>query len=178
MDGSQNYAEYTVEHKAEGKLKQKRILLISLYVLFLVGGMILFVGVLKIWPIGAIMPFLTWIIWGLTWRTVQLEHKYEVASAKLSIYEIYGRKKQIPVFEHLISDFKIVAPMNDQYKDEYTKADVIIDQRGSIASTDSYFAAFEKDGQRTVVMFEATNKMLKVMKFYNSKNTVVTEVRY
>ncbi len=178
MDGSVNYAEYTVEHKSEGKHRVKRLSLISLYVLFLLGGMILFVGILKLWPVGAIMPFLTWIIWGLTWRYAQLEHKCEVGSAKLTISEIYGRKKQVTVFEHLISDFKIIAPMNDEHKAEYENADEFIDQRGSVSSTDAYFAAFEENGKRIVVMFEATNKMVKVLKFYNSKNTVVSELRY
>ena len=93
MEDSVNYAEYTVEQKSEGAHKKKRILLISLYVLFCLGGMILFVGVLKLWPVGAILPFFTFILYGLTWRYAELEHKYEVANAKFRVSEIYGRKK-------------------------------------------------------------------------------------
>lgn len=178
MDDSVNYAEYTVEQKPEGALKKKRILLIALYTVFLLGGMILFVGVLQLWPVGAIIPFLTWIIWGFTWKYVQLEHKYEVANAKFRVSEIYGRKKQETVFENFVSGFSLIAPMNDEYKAQYEGVDTLLDYRGSKTSTDSYFAILEKDGKKTAICFEATNKMLKVMKFYNSKATVVTEMRY
>lgn len=179
MEDSVNYAEYTVEQKAEGKNLWKRIGFIALYLFFGLGvsGFFLF-GPIKIWPIGSIMPILTFILVGLTWRYAALEHKYEIINAKLRISDIYGRKKQVTVFENLVSEFSIIAPMTDEYKDQYEKADEILDFRGSRTSVDSYFAKLEKDGKTTVVYFEAVNKMLKVMKFYNSKATVVTEMRY
>ena len=66
--------------------------------------------------------------------------------------------------------------MNDDYKNIWSAADATEDYRGDTKSPDSYFALSEKDGKNTVVFFEVTNKMLKVMKFYN-KATVITEVR-
>ena len=51
------------------------------------------------------------------------------------------------------------------------------DFRGDMKSPDSYFAVSEKDGKKTVIFFEVTNKMLKSMKFYN-RNTVVTTVSH
>jgi hypothetical protein len=68
--------------------------------------------------------------------------------------------------------------MTDEYKDQWEKADVILEERGNTKSSDSYFARLEKDGKSTVIYFEAINKMLKVMKFYNSKGTVITTMRY
>lgn len=179
MDDSVNYAEYTVEQKPEGKNLRKRILLIAVYLVFGIGvsGFFLF-GPVKIWPIGAVMPILTFILVGLTWKFAQLEHKYEVANAKLRISEIYGRKRQETVFENLVSEFSLIAPVTDEYKDTIKNADKILDYRGSKSSPDSYFALLEKDGKKTVVYFEAIKKMLKTMQFYNSKNTVVTTVRY
>lgn len=178
MEDSVNYAEYTVEQKSEGQHKKKRLLLITLYVIFCLGGMVLCVGVLKLWPVGAIIPLLTFILYGLTWRYAQLEHKYEVANAKFRVSEIYGHKKQVTVFETLVSEFSLIAPMTDEYKDQWEKADKILDYRGSKKTTDGYFARLEKDGASTVIYFEAINKMLKVMKFYNAKATVVTTMRY
>ncbi len=178
MEDSVNYAEYTVEQKSEGPHRRKRILLITLYVVFCVGGIAFFVGALKLWPVGAIIPFLTFILYGLTWRYAELEHKYEVANAKFRVSEIYGRKRQETVFENLVSEFSIIAPMNDEYREQWEKADRILDCRGSKKTTDGYFARLEKDGTSTVVYFEAINKMLKVMKFYNAKATVVTTMRY
>ncbi len=178
MEDSVNYAEYTVEQKSEGKHGKKRKLLILLYVAFCLGGLVLFVGVLKLWPVGAIIPLLTYILWGFTWRYAQLEHKYEVANAKFRVSEIYGRKKQVTVFETFVSEFSLIAPMTDEYKGQYEQADEILDYRGSKNTTDGYFARLEKDGKTTVIYFEAINKMLKVMKFYNAKATVVTTMRY
>ena len=109
MEDSVNYAEYTVEQKSEGAHKRKRTLLILLYIIFCGGGMALFVGVLKLWPVGAIIPLLTYILHGFTWRYAQLEHKYEVANAKFRVSEIYGRKKQVTVFECFVSEFSVIA---------------------------------------------------------------------
>lgn len=178
MEDSVNYAEYTVEQKSEGKHKKKRILLITLYVLFCLGGFVIGIGVLKFYPIGAIIPLLTAMLWWFTWPYAQLEHQYEVANAKFRVSEIHGRKKPTVVFENLVSEFTLIAPMTDEYKDQYEKADEILDYRGSKTTTDGYFARLEKDGKSTVIYFEAINKMLKVMKFYNAKATVVTTMRY
>ena len=178
MEDSVNYAEYTVEQKSEGAHKRKRTLLILLYIIFCGGGMALFVGVLKLWPVGAIIPLLTYILHGFTWRYAQLEHKYEVANAKFRISEIYGRKKQVTVFECFVSEFSVIAPLTDEYREQWEKADKILDYRSSKKTEDGYFARLEKDGVSTVVYFEAINKMLKVMKFYNAKATVVTTMRY
>ena len=179
MEDSVNYAEYTVEQKAEGKNLRKRILLVCLYLFFGLGvsGFFLF-GPIKIWPIGSIMPVLTFILVGLTWRYAALEHKYEVANAKFRVSEIYGRKKQETVFENLVSELSIIAPMTDEYREQWEKADRILDYRGSKNTPDAYFVRLDKDGTSTVVYFEAINKMLKVMKFYNAKGTVVTTMRY
>ncbi|MBE6626883.1 MAG: hypothetical protein E7628_06870 [Ruminococcaceae bacterium] len=176
MEESVNYAEYTVDKKPEGKLKWIRIGLISLY-LFVGVGLFAFFLAIKFWPAGTVMPFLTWILYGLTWKFAQLEHKYEVKSAKLVISNIYGRKKQVVQFENLASELKVIAPMNEGNRKQFEKADKIMDFRGNTASPDAYYAILEKDGKSTAVYFEATNKMLKVLKFYN-RNTEVTPVRY
>ena len=176
MDESVNYAEYTVEKKPEGKLKMIRIGLIALY-LFVGVGLFAFFLAIKFWPAGTIMPFLTWILYGLTWKFAQLEHKYEVKNAKLVISNIYGRKKQVVQFENLASELKVIAPMTEGNKKQYEKADKIMDFRGNSESPDAYYAILDKDGSTTAVYFEATNKMLKVLKFYN-RNTEVTPVRY
>ena len=176
MDDSVNYAEYTVEKKAVGKHKTKKILFILMYVAFLallIGLAVAF----SFWPIGAIAPLLLYIFWGLTWKYTQLEHKYEVRNAKFIVSNIYGRKRQVTQFEALISELSLIAPMTDEYAEEYKKGDKILEFRGDESSPDSYFAVQEKDGTRTVVYFESTNKMIKTLKFYNKK-TVVTELRY
>lgn len=179
MDDSINYAEYTVEKKPEGKNLKKRIMMIALYLLALVVIVVLITltqGAAAVWG-GILFVLLVALVW-FTWRLVKEERKYEVVNAKFKIQELNGSGKGTVVFENLVSEFSIIAPMTDEYKDQWANADEILDERGNSKSADSYFARLEKDGKTTVVYFEAINKMLKVMKFYNSKGTVVTTMRY
>lgn len=177
MEDSVNYAEYTVEKKAEGALRWKKWGFIALYLAFGLGLSCYFLFVLKFWPAGTVMPFLTVLLIRLTWRFVQLEHRYEIKNAKLVISNIYGRKKQDVQFENLASEFKVFAPMTEANRKQYENADKILDFRGNTASPDAYYGILEKDGKTTAVYFEATNKILKTLKFYN-RNTEVITVRY
>ena len=179
MDDSINYAEYTVEKKPEGKNLKKRMMLIGLYLLALVVIAIvvsLTQGGAAVW-IGVLFVLFVALVW-FTWRLVKEERKYEVVNAKFKVQELNGSGKGTVVFENLVSEFTLIAPMTDEYKDQWEKADVILEERGNTKSSDSYFARLEKDGKSTVIYFEAINKMLKVMKFYNSKGTVITTMRY
>ena len=101
--------------------------------------------------------------------------KIEQAEGKIILEYLFAVGKIVS--EDLISAYSVIAPANEAYREQWTNADEIKDFRGDSKSPDSYFARLEKDGKSTVILFEATNKMLKVMKFYNSKGTVVTEVR-
>ena len=183
MEESVNYAEYTVEQKAEGKFLKRKILWLTVYALII----FVYVGIMvKLSNYGVLVAILTvpfipltiMVLRHFTWnRYVKIEHRYEVVNAKLRITELYGKKDEV-AFENLISEFSIIAPMDEEYREKWEKADKILDLRGSYKSPDSYFARLERDGKSLVVRFEAINKMIKVMKFYNSSSTVVKELRF
>ncbi len=177
MDESINYAEYTVTKKPEGTNLRNRILLIALYALVFIGICVL-IGFIKgaaVWG-GVIFVLLVALVF-FTWRLVREERQAEVSNARLKLAHLNGSGKKKIVYDELVSAFTTIAPMTDEHRDAFTNADEIIDCRGNSKSPDSYFARLERDGKSTVVCFEATNKMLKVMKFYN-RNTVVAEMRY
>ena len=78
-------------------------------------------------------------------------------------------------------DVRVVMPLYSSVSDAWRrqmKQEYVTTVR--LSWREQYCAVFslEKDGVSTVVYFEAINKMLKVMKFYNSKATVVTTMRY
>ena len=179
-EDSVNYAEYTVTKKAEGTNLRKRIILIAVYLIYIAAVVIITVATKGGGAMWGFLFFLLFVILVFfSWKLVKEDRKYECLNAKLVISELnegIGSKPKI-VSEDLISSYSLIAPANEEYKEQWTKADEIKDCRGSTKSPDSYFARLERDGKTTVVLFEATNKMLKVMKFYNSKGTVVTEVR-
>ena len=180
MEDSVNYAEYTVTKKAEGTNLRKRILLIAAYLLY-IAVVVVIVKVTQ--GGGAMLGFLFFLLFVIlvffTWKLAKEDRKYECLNAKLVISELnegIGAKPKV-VSEELISAYSIIARVTDEYRDKWSAADEVKDFRGDTKSPDSYFARLEKDGKSTVVFFEVTNKMLKVMKFYNSKGTVVTTVR-
>ena len=179
MEENHNYAERTVTKKAEGSNLKKRILLWVLYIVVFAAIVVAIAvtnGGLALWGFLFFLGLIALIFF--TQRLVKEERKYTIENAKLHIFNVNAGGKEKLVFEELVSAFSIIAPVTDEYKDQYTAVDETLDARGDAKSPDSYFGILEKDGKKTAVMFEVTNQMLKVMKFYNSKGTVVTTVRY
>ena len=184
MNESGNYAEYTVSRKAEGKYLKTKMFWMAIYAVILFAYLSLLValsnyGVLVVIVTLPFAPLITMILRYFTWkRYVAVEHKYEVSNAKIKLYEVRG-KKETPVFSELVSAFTIIAPVCDTYKADYEGADTVIEFRGSFKSPDSYFLRLDDNGKKTVIFIEATNKAVKVMKFYNSKGLVMSDtLRY
>lgn len=183
MEESINYAEYTVEQKAEGKFLKRKILWLAIYALIIfayIGIMVVLsnYGVLVAILTVPFIPLTIMVLRHFTWnRYVKIEHKVEVVNAKLRITEIYGKKDEV-AFENLLSEFSAIAPMDEEHREKWEKADKILDFRGSYKSPDSYFARLERNGKSLVVRFEAINKMVKAMKFYNSSATTVKQLRF
>ena len=182
-ESNKNYVEYTVSRKAEGKYLKAKILWISIYALLVIA----YVGVLALLSNYAVLlaictlpfiPVIVIVLRGSTWyRFVKCDYKYEIANAKITFTEIHGRFKK----EHLsefVSAFSKIAPATEEYLSETEGADTVIDFRSSAKAEDVYFMVLNKDGKKTVIYFEAVKKALDVMKYYNSKNIVMSEVRY
>lgn len=177
-----NMAEYTVERKPTGKYLKYKIACIALYILIVVGYLSLAValGTYSVWIAVVTIPFVPLFILMLrhyVWnRYVNVEYKYEILSAKILFYEVYGKAREKKIYERLISEYTLIAPVEEKYREQYEKADVVRDFRGSQKSPDSYFMlATEPDGRTSVVFFEAAEKTLKAIKYYNSQNLVATK---
>ncbi len=184
MEESINYVEYTVTQKAEGKFLKNKIIVLAVYALVILAYLGIMTvlknfGVLVAIITVPFIPLTIMLLRVLVWnRFVAIERKYEIVSAKLRISTIYGRKKEEVVFENLISEFSVIAPMDEAHKEQWKNGDTIIDYRGSIKTPDGYFARLEKDGKVTVIYFEVIEKMIKRLRFYNSSATVESKVRY
>ncbi len=180
MNDSPNYTEYAVAQKAEGKYLIGRILLIILYVVFAIGWIAVLVGILHLWPLGAIMPIFLWMLVHFTWRYVAVEHEYVISSGTMTFSDIYNRRARKTLFEVKIRDMTKIAPMTEEYAAQYADAAETADYRGSVGSPDSYFFTYsDESGKKRAVFFEATNKAIKIMRFYNASATVMsTTLRY
>lgn len=177
-----NYAEFAVSQKAEGKYLRNKLLIIGLYVVLAAGLLLLSTllgsgSAFLIMGIICFIPVIVIVLNGLLWtRFVKFDHKYVVESAKIKFSNLYqGGKKEKVRYEKLVSSFSLIAPVTEEYKDKYENADVTMDFRGSVKSPNSYFLLDEEGGKKTVIFFEATQQAIKVMSFYNSKNTVKSD---
>ena len=77
-----------------------------------------------------------------------------------------------------ISEAELIAPLNEEYTPHaHAHADANrYEAISSFNASDIYFMTFtDKDGKPAVVFFEATEQMLKAMKYYNSKALVMTK---
>ncbi len=170
-----NTFEFVVEERAEGRRKLTKILGRSALLAF-IGAFVAFTFIIKL-PMLAILPLLLLGLVLYFWKIFNCELEYSMVSGVMTFSRIYGGMKRKKVLEVTIKDFREVAPRT-------VDADSSLAARGvtrvySFAShstaDDQYYALFEQDGQLCVVYFEATEKALKLLRYYNPI-TVVTKV--
>ncbi len=177
-NAASTFVNYGVEKKKEGKYKFFRILMLCGYVLFVAGFAGFFIS-MNILPIIAIVPVLTYILVLATWRFVSIEYEYCILDGEFRMLKLYGAKSQRELCRVRVSAMKAVAPYTDGYK---AAADVVsaenrIEAVSSMSSPDVYYAIFDDDGEECAVFFEATEKTLKALKYYNS-NVVVSNTTH
>ena len=111
-----NMAEYTVERKATGKYLKYKIGCLALYAAIVLGYLCTTVALSTygVWVAVVIIPFVPLFIMLLrhyVWnRYVNVEYKYEIVSANIIFYEVYGKQRQNKIYERLISEFDLIAP--------------------------------------------------------------------
>jgi Invasion protein B, involved in pathogenesis len=181
MNENSNFAEYTVSQKAEGKYLRMRILLLSGYIAFAAVYFWFFVlGPIKIPMLVALLPLFIWIIHFFTWRYADVEHEYTIASGTMTLSNVYGNRSRRTLFETKVKDMSVIAPWNEEAKAKLPNGITkTIDMLSSQKSPDAYYAICNAEGgQKVLILFDAIEKSLKVMKFYNATATTVTKTRY
>ncbi len=173
--------EYTVEQKAEGKFKLMKIGFIALYILYPVIFMaILFI--IQLFQLFALVAVTEWMLVYFTWKYVKPEYEYSVTSGRVTFSVIRGKRSRREMVNFAIKDCLQIAPATEREwveRLELYDPEVVYSAISSASSPDRYYAAFEtEDGKRCVFHFEATEKMLKLCRNYNSAHTVITKVRY
>ena len=172
-----NFFEHTVEEHAEGKRKTS-ILLGRLAALAVYGGVI--GALLAIFAPLAIIPVVLLPIFLTVWKWFKCDLKYVIEGASISFYRLHhGSKKAQPPkdLEVMIKDCREIAPRTAESDakikaDGYTK---VYMYAPATKSDDQYYATFEQNGEKCVVYFQAVEKSLKLLRYYNA-NTIVTVV--
>lgn len=179
-NASSNFVNYGVKKKTDGPLIVKKLLLIIGYTLFVAVFAAFCFGLIlpvKIPPLFAFVILFTCVLVFFTWRYVQVEYEYIILDGEFKMLEIFGAKQMRELCRVRVSAMNIIAPYSGEHK---TAADAIpVENRimsiSSPSASDIYYAVYKNsEGTDCAVFFEATEKTLKVLRYYNS-DTVVTK---
>ncbi len=171
-DYANHYTEYAVAQKPEGKYRLRRILLITLYVLFPIAYMVVCASV-SLPMLIIFTPVTLWMLIFFTWRYAAVEHEYMIASGTITFVDIYGGRSRRVLFSCEIRDMMQIAPLTEESRQSFADAADVIDLRGSVKAEDAYFFTVkDRDGKKAAVLFEATEKAVKIMKYYNPVTVV------
>ncbi|MCI8331968.1 MAG: hypothetical protein HFE78_04010 [Clostridiales bacterium] len=178
---SGNFTEFTVEAKSEGKYKRQKLLrmlllvawvLLVLVLMFVIGGVFVFVGAL-------LLATGTWFLYYITAPMALTEFRYSLLSGEMIFDKFLGGRKYVPDLLRIrVSEMTQIAPYEGEYKAQADAEDIKnrYEFCSSLKSSDIYFAVFTKNGEKSVVFFDATEKALKIMKFLNKEAIVMKQV--
>ena len=173
MDGI-NAFEFVVDEHPEGKRKMikfwGRFGLLAFVAAWVIVSLctIFYLAILPLAFLGIVLYF---------WKIFNCELEYSMVSGVMTFTRIYGGVKRKKVLELVIKDMREIAPRTSETSVELQVKGIEKIYMFSSHSTaiDQYYAIFEENGKRCAVYFEATEKTLKILRYYNPM-TVVTKV--
>ena len=170
--------EYVVAKKNKGSGRLKPIIFILGYAA-LALGLLLFAVKSKLGaPLVALAPLALWIAVFLTWRYTKIEYEYSITSGFLTFSEIYGGRSRKVIAEFRLKDCITIAPLSELGERERVKAEVKYSALSDEGSPNAYYASYEDEkGRSCIFFFEATEKALKICRFYNPAHTKIMKVR-
>ena len=162
------FAEYAKPIANHGKNRRMRLLLISLYILFAIGYAAFFVAI-TVPQVIALLPLFVWMLVFFTWGTVNYECCVRVASGKVSLLKVRGKKEK-ELFSFGAKELLYALPMNEAGKEQISKESFTtkIDFRADIAK-EGYAAVLSNDSGLTLILFECTVAVATAMRYYNKK---------
>lgn len=188
--------DFDVVKKKEGSLAVIQVLLYVLYVVVAVGIVVGLgltpIGILAyVAGIGLAVPITT-IVYHATRTICNYNLKYSIFTTNVTMdktpetvisFEVTkDRKKKDEdkrdvVFERAVKKADLFAPYTEKYMDKLEGANVI-DFRSSVKKIDDvYFGLYtEEDGSKTAIIFEAVNKVVEKLAYYNKEATVVEKL--
>ncbi len=169
--------EFVVTERPEGKRKA--------FVILARGGMLAVIAAFVFLCFGFNMPavaILPLCLLGLVlyfWKRFNRDMEYSLTSGIMTFSYIYGGASRKKVLELFVKDMREIAPVTDGTMDHLNQMGVEKDYRfvSSSSADDMYYAVFDRDGKLCVVYFEATEKTLAILYYYNHA-TVKTKLSH
>ena len=109
--------------------------------------------------------------WGMIvlFRRLNLEYEYIVTNGEMDVDKIMGRSSRKRLFTVDCRIFDIVAPYKPDYSSEYQSRTItnVVDVSSHPNAPGRWFAVYNaKDGKRTLLIFEPSERMLEAFRLY------------
>ena len=169
-----NTYEFVVDEKSEGKARLRRVLgrgsilaVITVYVVI----------TCMIHPALAVLPVALLPLALYFWKQFNVELEYSMTSGIMTFSRISGGRRRKQVLELSIKDMKEISPVTADTQAHLESLGVhrIYRFQSSSTAPDMYYAVFDKDDVPCAVCFEATQRALQILHYYN-RSTVLTKV--
>lgn len=131
----------------------------AIIIAFIIVPMIPFVSSFRLFFIIAV-PFFAYYIM----RSRNIEYEYAFTNGELDVDKIIAESRRKKVINIDCKDFEIVARLNsDKYTNEYKNISNRIEAVSTMSSPDIFFAPFEYKGEKTILFFEPSDKIIDAM---------------
>ncbi len=158
-----NYTEHLVKKQADKKTVLARLGIILL-TLALFGAVLFFTfGPIKVPQLAIIAIVLIIYVAILLWNMTNIEYEYIIASGEMSMDKIIAEKKRRRMVEFKVPSAEKIAPLSETVLGDAR----VITAVSSMNAEDAYCAVFNLDGVKTALIFNATDKALEMLRYYN-----------
>ncbi|MCL1806397.1 MAG: DUF6106 family protein [Oscillospiraceae bacterium] len=164
------FVEYMVARKPTAKIWSQKFFLSAAAVIAML--LPIFITGMTGVDVTMLLPFtIVGAGWGMIilFRRLNLEFEYIVTNGEMDVDRIMGRRTRKRMFTVDCRNFDILAPYKPEYKNEYESQTIsnVVDVSSHTEAPGRWFALYNaKDGKRTLLIFEPSEKMLEAFRKY------------
>ena len=166
MHESSTY-EFVVAEKPTGMRKLKKTLC-RIGVLAVPIGFAILCLAIQLYPV-AILPLSLLGVVLFFWKVFNVEYEYSLTSGIMTFSRINGNMRRKKLLELHIKEMHEIAPYTEDAKTHLETLPLVKNHVyvSTMAADDIYYAVFKQDDELQVVYFEATEKALHILHYYN-----------
>lgn len=173
MNDFSSIAEYSVKKEQTRGIKALKVAgpLLSVLLSAAAGVLMVFVYGIEL----AILMFTVLLAVSLIISarlTRSVSYDYRITDGEMYFSEVYNNRRRKELFSLEIASIDIIAPYRDQYLESAKRVNYssLYDLTSSPEAENVYYAVYtskEDSSHRTLILFEPSEKMLKLLKHYN-----------
>ena len=164
--------EYTVSEQKNAALTFKKLSLLALYVLWVVGLLLLGMQIKLILPLLALIPVTLWMLVFFTWRLTQVEYEYSFFAGDMTVCRVLGGKSRKTLAKIKLRELCHVYPCynhaNAEQIDAFAADRIIFAASSSQAPTVCAVMWKSEDDVKTTLFFDCNEKAAKILRYYNA----------